>query len=321
MRSDVGFMRGVVAVWCLVAGLAAGEPIRVCATVPDLADLVRQIGGDRVSVTAFVPGPDDPHHLDARPSQVAALARAALLVEVGNELEIGWLPAVVDQARNPGLQRLVAADQIQILGVPDRPVDRSMGDVHASGNPHFLVDPWCGLQVARAIADRLGVMTGDPAAMQAAYQRLEGAVFQRLAGDLDPQVVRAALIAGDVPAGAGGWFARLAGLRGAELIADHDVWPYLARRYGFRVRHHLEPLPGVPPTQRHLASVVANAAGIRAILAVPYIDRRHAQQVATATGVPVLVMPHQVGATAEAPDWLHLLDVHASALATVAAQP
>jgi zinc/manganese transport system substrate-binding protein len=295
----------------------AGE-LRVCCTVPDLADLVRRIGGEAVVVTAFVQGGEDPHHLDARPSHIAALARARLLVEVGCELEIGWLPAVVAQARNPGLRRLVAADHVRLLGIPTRPVDRSHGDVHSAGNPHFLCDPWRGLQVARAIAEILGDLAGDPQPFRTACRRLEDDILGRLAGTVDRTALVAALDRGEVPAQAAGWFARLAGLRGRAVVADHDLWPYLAERYGFRVAALLEPKPGLPPTQNHLAAVIAQVqadSSVAAILTVPFFDPRHARQVATATRLPVLRLPNQVGATTAATDWPAMLEAQIEILA------
>jgi zinc/manganese transport system substrate-binding protein len=317
-------MRRVLLCLAALAIAAAGE-VRVCCTVPDLGDLVRRIGGDQVRVTTFVRGGEDPHHLDARPSFIAALARADLLVEVGCELEVGWLPAVVDQARNPRLRpgspgRLTAANHVRLLGIPDRPIDRSAGDVHAAGNPHFLTDPVRGLQVARAIAVRLGELVGTPDPFLARTDALEREVLAKLCGDTLAAGDRAALIArlaaGEVPADAGGWLARLAPLRGAVLVADHDLWPYLGERYGLRISLFLEAKPGVPPTQAHLASVIsaATAAPARAIITVPYFDPRHATFVATATGLPVLRLPHQVGATDAATDWPAMLAVQTDVL-------
>src|SRR5687767_11728737 len=137
----------------LLAPAAGAAPLRVCATTPDLADLVRVVGGDEVSVTTFAKGPEDPHFVEARPSFVKALSEAELLVSNGLALEIGWLPALVRSARNgavlPGKPgNLEAAAAIVPLGVATGAVDRSMGDVHAAGNPHFLTDPWNGLAVA-----------------------------------------------------------------------------------------------------------------------------------------------------------------------------
>jgi zinc/manganese transport system substrate-binding protein len=135
------------------------EPLRVCATTPDLGALASAVGGDLVAVTTFVKGAEDPHFLEARPNMIRAASRADALIEVGLELEIGWLPLIVDNARNeailPGAPgRIDASTVIDKLGVPQGTVDRSRGDVHAGGNPHFCADPVCGLRIARLLRDR-----------------------------------------------------------------------------------------------------------------------------------------------------------------------
>lgn len=329
---------------CLAALLAAmlsahaGEPLNACATTTDLGDLLRAVGGEDVAVTVFARGGDDPHAVEPRPGFAKALARAELLVSVGMELEIGWLPVVVGQSRNPRLAdgqpgHLVAATAIVPLGLPTGTVDRSHGHVHAAGNPHFLADPVCGVQVAKALAQRLGQLRPAIAAACVARhrafalgvaERLVGAELLRRVGedrlitaletdDLAPLLREAPDL--------GGWLGRLRGAAGARLIADHDLWPYLARRFAMQVVGYLEPRPGVPPTPRHLAGLVeqARSLGVRAIITVPYSDRRSAQVVASEAGIPVVVLAHQVGAIPEASDWLAMLGLNVDRLAAVLA--
>ena len=311
------------------------EPVPVCATVPDLGDLVRAVGGDEVTVTVFARGGDDPHFVEPRPSFAKALARAELVVSVGLELEIGWLPVVVGQARNPRLAAgqpgwFEAASAVSPLGIPAGTVDRSHGDVHAGGNPHFLSDPVCGVQVARALAGRLGTLRPEGASgFTARYRTFALEVGRRLLGPTVVQrageaAVLAALeqdalapVIGD-GADLGGWLARLRLARGARVIVDHDLWPYVARRFALEVVGFLEPKPGIPPTTRHLADLVERSRGrsVRAILAVPYFDRRTAAVVAEGLTIPVVVLAHQVGATSGASDWLSMLDHNVGQLAT-----
>jgi zinc/manganese transport system substrate-binding protein len=332
---------GALIAWCCCAWILhfggggwATEPLRVCATVPDLGGLVTAVGGDAVSVTVFARGGDDPHFVDPRPGFAKALARADLVVAVGIELEVGWLPVVLTQSRNAALAPgqpgyFEAAGAVRLLGVPGGAVDRSHGDVHPGGNPHFLTDPVCGVQVARVLAQRLGELRPELAgAVMAHYRAFTLDVAHRLLGDAvvarigDDAAVTAlerdnlAVAIGDAH-DLGGWMGRLRPALGAALIADHDLWPYLARRFGFNVVGFLEPKPGVPPTTRHLGEIIAlaKAQHVKAIITVPYFDPRHATLVAEQTGLPVVHLAHQVGALPAATDWLALIDSNVAALA------
>lgn len=314
--------------------LPAAEPLRVCATVPDLGDIAKAVGGDAVAVTVFARGGDDPHFVEPRPSFAKALAKAALVVSVGMELEIGWLPVVVGQARNPALAIggpgwFEASSAIVPLGLPAPGTDRSHGHVHGFGNPHFLSDPVCGVQVAKALAVRLGELSPEGAAtFRANYLVFAGEVATRLLGAAVVQRVgtpaavaaleRDALadIVGD-GADLGGWLGRMKPAAGAAVIADHDLWPYLARRFALVVVGFLEPVPGVPPTTGHLTEIVvlSRTRNVRGILAAPYFDPRHARFVADATGLPVISLAPQAGAIAGAAGWLDTIDRNVQALA------
>lgn len=321
------------------AGLAGTERLRVCATTTDLAALARAVGGDDVEVTAFARGRDDPHFIEPRPTFIRDLARAEVLIEVGLELEIGWLPPLVQQAGNARLQpgqpgRIVAAEAIRPLGVPTGPVDRSQGDVHAHGNPHFLLDPVRGWLVARLLRDRFAQVR--PAAAAAFAQRtaaFEAALARELLGEAavaalggaeqalalaDREAALAKLQAAGVEPG--GWTAALARAGTARVVADHDQWPYVAARYGIVVAGFLEPKPGVPPTSRHLAAVAETmrTQGVRVVLVSPFFDRKPAEIVAQAAGARVVTVAHQAGALADTDDYLawqaHTVRVLAEAL-------
>lgn len=313
--------------------LTATEPLRVCVTIPDLGDLARSVGGDAVVVTTFARGGDDPHFVDPRPSFAKALSRADLVVSVGLELEVGWLPVVLKQAHNPTLAAdrpgwFEAAHAITVLGIPSGTVDRSHGDVHGGGNPHFLTDPVRGVQVAKAIARRFGELRPEIAEAvaghyrafaidvakrlvgEAAIQRVgDNAAIQALENDTMPTLI------GDGN-DLGGWLGLMKPVAGAAVIADHNLWPYLAQRFGLRVVAYLEPKPGIPPTTAHLAEIIqiAKSGDVKGIITVPYFDSQYAVFVARETGLPVIPLAHQVGALPDAADWLTLIDRNIRAL-------
>ncbi len=310
--------------WCCVVAAAGADRLAVCAATADLASLARAVGGERIAVEVFAKGGDDPHFVDARPGFVRALSRADVLIENGMELEIGWLPAVVDQARNAKLRpgqagRIVASDAITPLGVPAAGVDRSDGDVHALGNPHYLLDPLCAWAVAELIRDRLASVDPDGAVT---YRASCAAFTERLAIALvggpvvqtfGLETTRAGCVAGTIAATArergldlGGWLGALLPQRGAAVIADHDQWPYFARTFDLRVVAFIEPKPGVPPSSKHLAQLIERmrADGVRAILVSPFFDAKSVRLVAEASAVPVAAMCHQVGARDGCDDYL-----------------
>lgn len=318
------------------AAPARGEPLRVVATVPDLADLARQIGGDAVSVTALAKGPEDPHFVEARPSFVKQLSTADLFLQVGLELELGWVPVLLTQARNRsvlpgGAGHLDASTAVRPRGVRRGPVDRSMGDVHRTGNPHYLADPRNGLLVAAAIRGRLATLRpGEAARFRAAYdgfaKRLEAAlVGEALAAKYDATKLARLFEAGTLRSfleGQGdaarldGWLGALEPHRGVLAIADHDLWPYLGAAFGIEIVGFLEPKPGIAPTTRHLGEVIAEVRErkIPLLLAAAYYDPRHASLVERETGIAVVRLAHQVGALPGANDYLATIDGNVRAI-------
>jgi ABC-type Zn uptake system ZnuABC Zn-binding protein ZnuA len=322
------------------------EPLRVCATTPDLGALAKAIGGSAVDVTTFVRPAEDPHFLEARPSMIRATSKADVLLEVGLELEIGWLPLLTDNARNgavllgaPG--RIDASTAVTLLGVPQGTVDRSRGDVHAGGNPHFCADPLCGLRVAALLRDRFAALRPAAKATFAAnYGRLREQLCDALVGEAvsklyDHDVEKLGLLfargkledvlkaQGDLGKVAG-WCAAMAPFRGAKVVADHDLWPYFADRFGLQVIGFFEPKPGVAPTTAHLEQLIGQmqADKVRAILSSPYFAPQHAEFVARATGAHIAEMAHQVGSRDGCDDYVRFVDhnVRAVAAALKAAQ-
>jgi ABC-type Zn uptake system ZnuABC Zn-binding protein ZnuA len=324
-------LRALLLSMLLLGGAAAhAEPLRVCATTPDLANLTATVGGDDVAVVAFARGTEDPHFVEAKPSFVRDLSRCRLLVLNGLEVEVGWLPALLDQARNAavlpgGDGHLDASTAITPAEVPAGTVDRSMGDVHPSGNPHYLTDPINGLRVAGAIRDRLARLSPEKAADFATrYDAFRAAVGTHLVGDTlarkyaewEKLVQLAelgkldAFLEGQGDAGAlGGWLGAMRPHRGTKVVDDHPLWPYFARRFGLVVVGHMEPKPGIPPTTRHLAELIQlmQAQDVRLILTAPYYDARHARFLAEHTTARLVPLANQVGSRPGVDDYLGMI--------------
>ena len=286
----------------LLAAIAspARAVVNVVTTTEGLAAVVREVGGDRVKVTALSRGIQDPHFVDANPSLAVKLRNADLLVDVGMDLEIGWLPPLVIQSRNSailpgGARRLTAAAAVPPMDLPTGPVDRSQGDIHPSGNPHFLADPRRVQRVAAAIAARLAEI--DPGGAAAYTDRL--------------RAFRAKVAAAEK-----GWKAQLAPVAGRSVITQHKTLTYLLDWAGMTAAGYLEPRPGVAPPPSHVASLAATvrSAGVKGVLVENYYDRRSADQLRDLTGVKVIVIPGDVGGTKDASDWVSFVDVLVRAL-------
>lgn len=306
------------------------KPLQVCATVSDLGSLVREIGGDQVSVHVFAKGTADPHFMEARPSFIKSLSTADLYIQVGMDLELGWAPVLLKNCRNAGVQPgaagyLDASEAITPLDVPPGQVDRSMGDVHALGNPHYLLDPVNGLKAAALIRDRLSQLR--PAKKEyfadrydAFHRRLGKAmVGEKLAAKYD--VIKLAELTAhgklveflktqkeeDLLSG---WFADVAAFHGTQAVGDHNLWTYFAHRFGIRMTVFLEPKPGVAPSMRHLTDVIRliRSDGIKVIFSAVYFDSKHAEFVAEKTGVKILAMAHQSGAREGTDDYAAMVD-------------
>ncbi|HEX9050584.1 MAG TPA: metal ABC transporter substrate-binding protein [Anaeromyxobacter sp.] len=271
----------------LLAGAAAlalpgraAAAFKVVATVPGLAALAREVGGDKVDVESLSRGTQDPHFVDANPMLAVKLRNAGLLVDVGLELEIGWLPPLVNQSRNADIQpggsrRLTAASAIQVMDLPTGPVSRAQGDLHPGGNPHFLTDPRRAGQVAAAIAAKLAELDRGNAAYYA--QRLQD--FQRRLAADDAR-----------------WQAKLAPVKGRKVFTRHRTLTYFFDWSGVASAGELEPRPGVPPPPAHLADlvVVAQREGVKAILVEDYYDTKMAEVVARHSAARIVQIPGDV---------------------------
>ncbi len=280
MNPLIFWRAGLASLVCLGLTFKSEAKLETVATTPDLAAIAQEIGGNQLSLTILAKATEDPHFVDAKPSFIVKLNRADALIEGGAQLEIGWMPSLLDGARNPKLApgapgRIACAEGVPLLEVPAT-LDRSQGDVHAMGNPHFLVDPANAKIAAQHIADAFCRL--DPKASEAYRANLTS--FSR---HLDEKIVE--------------WQKRLEPFRGRRLVAYHNTWPYFARRFDLRIDLFLEPKPGIPPTPAHMASVIGRmrTEHIHVILAEPFQNRRTAEKVAADTGAVVVEMTQYPG--------------------------
>jgi ABC-type Zn uptake system ZnuABC Zn-binding protein ZnuA len=281
----------LLAAWGTLAPL--GAQLRVVTTTPDLAALAREIGGSAITATALAKPTEDPHFVDAKPSHIVTLNRADMLIEGGAELELGWLPALLQGVRNtkiavgaPG--RISANLGVRMLDVPTT-FDRSRGDVHALGNPHFMLDPLNVKLIAAQITEHLAQIQPAQAAQFRANQ-------QKFNTTLDAKLAE--------------WQAALAPFRGAKIVTYHRDFSYLAERFSLNVVATLEEKPGIAPSPAHLARVISTMRdqGARVILVQPYQNRRTAETVARQTSATVLDMPQQPGAEPGTDTYFALMD-------------
>ena len=273
--------------------------LKVVTTLQDLASLADAVGGDRVETFALVKGYQDPHFVDAKPSFILKLSHADLLIAAGLELEIGYLPPLIDQSRNatihpgsPGY--LDASTGCDILNRPIQQVTRAMGDVHPYGNPHFWTDPENGRIIARSIAAKLTEL--DPAgreAYAAGLAAFEGKLTQKEQA----------------------WAAKMAPYTGTKIVTFHDSWPNLARRYGLNIVGHIEPKPGIPPSPTHTLEIInlIMTDKIPLILVEPYFDLKTPKFIAEKTGATVLSFYPSVGGVPEIKDYFALFDYNIDA--------
>jgi ABC-type metal ion transport system, periplasmic component/surface adhesin len=282
-----------VAVACLAGAVPAHAAVKVLATTADWAALTTELGGDKVDVYRATTALQDVHTVEAKPSLVARARTADLLVANGAELELGWLPVLLQESGNRRIQPgapgyFEAASAVKLVDVPTQ-LDRAMGDIHAEGNPHIQLDPRNVATVAQALTARLAAVD----AANAAYYQARGADFQRRWA--------AALQT---------WTAQAAPLRGTPVVVIHRDQRYLASWLGLDEIAAIEPKPGVPPSAGYLAGLVSRLGTKppKLILRNAYNDPKAADWLAGRISVPVVVLPFSVGGTPEAKDLFALFD-------------
>jgi zinc/manganese transport system substrate-binding protein len=283
----------------ITLAFSAQAKIKVVATLPDLGSLAREIGGDKVEVSAMAKPTEDSHFVDARPSFVVQLRSADVLIDGGAELELGWLPPLLQNARNPKLEvgkpgRVQASQGVRLMNVPTN-VTRAAGDVHALGNPHFMTDPIIAKTVAQHIAQSFAAVDPPNAAFyDANYKKFEAAINAKLQE----------------------WGAAMLPFKGQNVVAYHDSWVYFAHRFGLNIDIFLEPKPGIPPSPSHLAEVIdkMKAQKIKAIIVEPFHDRKIAEKVASSTGAKVVDFAQYPGAFPGTDTYVKLIDTLVSRL-------
>ncbi len=273
---------------------AAAKKLNVITSTSDMAALAQEVGGDRITVDSIARGYQDPHFVEAKPSFLLKLKNADLLISVGLDLEIGWLPPLVTQCGNPKVQvgaggNLDASQFVEILERPTGQISRAMGDVHPLGNPHYWLDPDNGRRLAKGIAGKLGEL--DPA-NAAFYQQREQDFEKRLA-EADKR-----------------WLAEMAPYRGRKVVSYHRSFPNFAKHFGLDVAGYVEPRPGIPPTPQHTIELIQQMKreNIKVMLIEPYFDLKTPNSIGSQTGAKVLVMLPSVGGEKQADDYFKLFE-------------
>jgi zinc/manganese transport system substrate-binding protein len=275
-------------------GLAEAKKVNVITATTDLAALAQEVGGDKIQVESIAKGYQDPHFVEAKPSFLLKLRQADLLIVVGLQLEIGWLPPLITQSGNGRIQvgaagYLDASQFAEILDIPTGQVTRAMGDVHPLGNPHYWLDPGNGRRIARGIAGKLGEL--DPS---------DSAYFQERFQDFDKRLTAAEQK----------WDAEMKPYRGRKVVTYHNSFPNFAKHFGLNVIGYVEPRPGIPPTPSHTIELIGlmKRENCKIILVEPYFDLKTPQAIARETGGQVVQYLPSVGGEKEVTNYFQLFD-------------
>lgn len=288
----------VAAVLVLFAGLIvpsrAAATLQVMTATPDLASLAQEVGGDKVSVESIARGYQDPHFVEAKPSFLLNLRKTDLLIVVGLDLEIGWLPPLITQSTNPKIQvggpgYFDASRFAEILEMPGGQVSRAEGDVHPQGNPHYWLDPQNGLRIAKGIQGKFSEMRpGDAAYFAQRYSSFE----QRLK-QADQK-----------------WLAEMKPYAGRKIVTYHRSWPNFAKHFNLNVIGYVEPRPGIPPSPQHTVELISQMKkdNVKVIAVEPYFDLKTPNAIARGSGGQVVVLIPSVGGEKEITDYFKLFD-------------
>ena len=272
----------------------ADSKLQIMTATTDLASLAQEVGGDSVSVESIARGYQDPHFVEAKPSFLLKLRKADLLIVVGLELEIGWLPPLITQSSNPKIQvgapgYLDASRFAKILEIPTGQVTRAEGDVHPLGNPHYWLNPENGLRIAKGIADKLSEMRPN----DAAYFAQRYTDFEQRLKQADQR-----------------WLAQMTTYAGRKIVTYHRSWPNFAEHFGLNVIGYVEPRPGIPPSPQHTVELIGQMKreGVKVIVVEPYFDLKTPNSIARETGGQVVVLMPSVGGEKEITDYFKLFD-------------
>lgn len=294
---------------CATLGLGAPAhaKLKVVTTTQDLAAIARAVGGPHIEAESLTSGNANPHFAEAKPSMIRKAFGADLLLVIGAEMEAGWLPPLLQSARNARIQPgaagyLSLADSIALLDKRGGAVSRAEGDVHAQGNPHYWLDPRNGVRMAQAIATRLAQIDG-------AHAQDYRANAQAFAVDVERRYAQ--------------WQLALAPLKGKPVITYHTSLAYFAAAFGLRVVSQVEPKPGIPPDAAHLRQLLATIQRerVQLLLMEPYYERRSADYLAKEAGIKLALLPTSVGARPDISDYGQLFDAMVAAIRASGALP
>jgi zinc/manganese transport system substrate-binding protein len=280
----------------------AQSKLNVIATTEDLASIAAEVGGDHITVESIAKGYQDPHFVEAKPSFILKLQKADILILVGRELEIGWLPVLINQSRNAKIQQgapgyLDASLQARILDVPSGQVTRAEGDVHPLGNPHYWMDPENGKIIAKEIFDTLVKMRPN-----------ERSYYEPRLNDFVSRVSAAEKR----------WLDMMAPYKGTKVVTYHRSFSNFADRFGLNVVGYVEPKPGIPPTPQHNLDLINQMKkdNVKIVLVEPYFDVKTPNAIGRDTDAQVLIMPPSVGGTKDVTDYIKLFDSNINMLVT-----
>ena len=274
--------------------LALLAVLHVVSSIPTLGSFAKEVGGNRISVESLGKGYQDPHFVEPKPNLMLVLNRADLLLHVGLELEIGWLPPLVLGSRNPRIQlgepgNLDCSRAIPVLDVPTTKVDRSMGDIHPQGNPHYWLPPGNAKVIAKEIAQRLQQLDPDG---RAEYEKNLAAFNARVDASLKS------------------WAPMVAKMKGVKVATYHKSWSYVSQWLGLEEIGYVEPKPGIPPDPQHLARLIGvmKQEGAKLLLVEDFYNKSVASLVAEKASAKLLTLPTDVGATPRIKDWFSLVE-------------
>ena len=293
-----------VAVACFLPSLPLGaqSKLSVVTTTEDLAAIAREVGGDHITVESIARGYQDPHFVEAKPSFILKMQKANILILVGRELEIGWLPPLIQQSRNSKIQ--VGADgyvdaslKARILEIPQGQITRAEGDVHPLGNPHYWLDPENGKIIAREIFDAF-----------VRFRPNDSTYFEQRLDDFLNRLSEAEKR----------WIGMMAPYKGTKMVTYHRSFPNFVERFGLDIVGYVEPKPGIPPTPQHTLDLInqMKKMNVKLVLVEPYFDLKTPNAIGRDTGAEVLVMPPSVGGVKEVTDYFKLFDYDLNLLIT-----
>jgi zinc/manganese transport system substrate-binding protein len=290
---------GLVLMGTLLTSSTGLAQLKVVTTIPDLQSITKLIGGDHVDVFAIATGFQNPHFVDPKPSYILKLARADVFVTVGLDLEIGWVPPLLNSARNAKIEKggegyVDASVNVPLLQIPTS-ASRGQGDIHVYGNPHYWLDPQNGKTIAKNICDALVRVDPD---RRSTYENN----LKTFSATIDQKTKE--------------WTDKMRPYAGSKIIAYHNEWPYFEKRFGLEIVDFLEPKPGIPPTPSQLLKVINEMKRdhIKVIIISPYFTTESADLVARNSGGKVVVLGTSVGANERIKTYYDLFDYNVSQL-------